>query len=189
MDTNNLSILGVLIFLIVFSNYKKIMYSLVPVKTENFIFYLKDLPDKQEAAELMNELAKKSSKLIGDLYEKYPNSEMINRIKKNYSGNNISEGLNENGLTSYTINKGEEMVMCLRDKQTLKLHNPNILMFVSIHELAHIGTKSEGHTDEFKTNFKFLLKEAVLLGAYDNQNFKNKPQDYCGIRIFSDGGL
>ena len=34
-------------------------------------------------------------------------------------------------------------------------------MFVIIHELSHIMSKSIGHNSEFYDNFKFLLKEAV----------------------------
>ena len=44
-------------------------------------------------------------------------------------------------------------------------------MFVAVHELAHIASASIGHTDEFWTNFKFLLEEAEKLNIY-------KPIDY-----------
>ena len=33
-------------------------------------------------------------------------------------------------------------------------------MFVAIHEIAHIMTKSIGHKPEFWNNFKFLLENA-----------------------------
>ena len=44
-------------------------------------------------------------------------------------------------------------------------------MFVAIHELAHVMTKSVGHTEEFWTNMKFLLKIAIKEGIYKKQNF------------------
>ena len=34
-------------------------------------------------------------------------------------------------------------------------------MFVTLHELAHVMTVSVGHTEEFWTNFKFLLTKSV----------------------------
>ena len=56
-------------------------------------------------------------------------------------------------------------------------------MFVVIHELAHIITKSIGHTDEFWENMKFLLKISIKLGIYQEVDYKNKPEKYCGITI------
>ena len=56
-------------------------------------------------------------------------------------------------------------------------------MFVSIHELGHLMTKSTGHTKEFWDNFKFLLKESIKLGIYTRNDFKNKPEKYCGTKI------
>ena len=59
----------------------------------------------------------------------------------------------------------------------------NTLMFVALHELAHVMTKSIGHTDEFWNNFRFLLKHAIANGLYIKQDFKNKPVKYCGTMI------
>ena len=59
----------------------------------------------------------------------------------------------------------------------------NIMMFVALHELAHIMTKSVGHTDEFWDNFRYLLKKAIKLGVYKDVNFEKNPVDYCGTKI------
>jgi hypothetical protein len=56
-------------------------------------------------------------------------------------------------------------------------------MFVTIHELAHIMTLSIGHTKEFWSNFKFLLKASVKVGIYDNVDYSKTPQPYCGIEV------
>ena len=58
----------------------------------------------------------------------------------------------------------------------------NMLMYVSLHELAHAFSKTvdENHTSkEFKTNFKDLLNKAQQLNLYD----PTKPliYDYCGL--------
>ena len=42
-------------------------------------------------------------------------------------------------------------------------------MFVAIHELAHIMSKTYGHNDEFRENFIFLLDNASKCGIYDRE--------------------
>ena len=56
-------------------------------------------------------------------------------------------------------------------------------MYVAIHEIAHIATKSVGHTDEFWKNFKFLLQEAKEIGIYEPEDYKKNPKNYCGMKI------
>ena len=56
-------------------------------------------------------------------------------------------------------------------------------MFVAIHELAHVITKSIGHTDEFWDNMKFLLKKSVKINIYKKHDYKNNPIPYCGTEI------
>ena len=58
-----------------------------------------------------------------------------------------------------------------------KIVKKNTLMFVALHELAHVISVTIGHNDEFWTDFKFLLKEAWEIGIYKKQDFKNKPKD------------
>ena len=71
----------------------------------------------------------------------------------------------------------------------LKLNNKvydsdeNLLVFVALHELGHVMTKSTGHTEEFWDNFRFLLKESIKIGVYKRQDFKKNPQKYCGTKI------
>ena len=57
------------------------------------------------------------------------------------------------------------------------------MTFVSIHELAHLMTKSIGHEPEFWANFKLLLKISIDNGLYKNIDFNSTPKPYCGIEI------
>ena len=54
-----------------------------------------------------------------------------------------------------------------------------------IHELAHIITKSIGHTEEFWNNMKFLLKEANKLNIYLPIDYNKTNVEYCGMLIKS----
>jgi hypothetical protein len=59
----------------------------------------------------------------------------------------------------------------------------NIVMFVAIHEMGHIITKSIGHGPDFWNNFAWLLQQAETLGVYVPQNFSSQPVSYCGMKI------
>lgn len=87
--------------------------------------------------------------------------------------------------TTYTINKGSYVVFCMspRDTNTGDVYDINTLMYVAIHELAHIVSLSIGHTEEFKKNFSNLLKHAIDSGIYTYIDYSKKPQEYCGIMI------
>ena len=56
-------------------------------------------------------------------------------------------------------------------------------MFVALHELSHLATKSIGHNDEFWNNFKFLLQESETINIYKPVDYKNNNVDYCGMKI------
>jgi WLM domain len=88
--------------------------------------------------------------------------------------------------TSYTINKGDSMYICLRKKdQPATLEDEELVFFVMIHECAHIGNYNGwGHDDRFWTVFKFLLHEAVLAGVYHPIDYEKYPADYCGLKVY-----
>jgi predicted metal-dependent hydrolase len=56
-------------------------------------------------------------------------------------------------------------------------------MFVAIHELSHVMTKSIGHKSEFWENFKFLLENAKEAGLHQPVDYKKGPKEYCGMTI------
>jgi hypothetical protein len=77
---------------------------------------------------------------------------------------------------SYTINKSKVHI-CIYDENG-DPYPLNMLIYVTIHEIAHVITKSIGHTDEFYKNFDYLLEQATNKGMYD----PSIPliQNYCG---------
>jgi hypothetical protein len=66
---------------------------------------------------------------------------------------------------SYTINK-KKIYMCLRDENGEYYHD-NMLLFVILHELAHVLCDEIGHTAKFQQIFQQLLEEASNAGIYD----------------------
>jgi len=156
--------------------------STLPDKDNEFTYLVRNLNDKQEAANLLATANYNGLKLINHLKTKYPSNDGYDRLKRNYNPNTLSESSVDSQYTSYTINKGEQMYLCLRNTDN-KLIDKNTLMYVYIHELAHIATLQIGHIDEFWLNFKFMLKEAVEIGLYKIIDYSKKNILYCGIMI------
>ena len=94
----------------------------------------------------------------------------------------LKESKPSSKLTSYTVNKGP-IYMCIRDKDNREIIDENTLIFVALHELAHVMTRSIGHTKEFWRNFAFLLKHAIKDGYYQYHPYHQMPKKYCGTMI------
>lgn len=154
----------------------------------------------QAAANRLAEINKRNMALIKHMYDNRDKPDFVNKksqieyLKKNYNPDAISESSPNNQYTSYSINKGEKIVFCLRSKTPpYDLVDLNTLMFVSIHELGHLMTRAIGHPPEFWENMKSLLKEAINNVKVPNtnqpiyiaQNFDQKPVKYCGMNITS----
>ena len=107
----------------------------------------------------------------------------IKRLIKNYNTDALSENTPDSKFTSYSENKGQKIVFCIRSKTTNKIVKLNTIMFVALHEFAHLMTKSIGHTDEFWENFRILLRIAILNKLYSCKNYHESGQDYCGMKI------
>jgi hypothetical protein len=188
------SLFTILIVITIFYTYlesKAMEVTYVRSTFDNQDFLVRNRPDKDKAAKLLGELNIKLKKIIAGVKDEADNNKCseerkvdINRLCKNYDENNISESSPNNKYTSYSINKGEKIVFCLREKnEEQTLHDINTIMFVAIHELSHLMTKDLGHTPKFWDNMKYLLKHSVELGEYKKIDYKNNPADYCGMQI------
>jgi hypothetical protein len=95
------------------------------------------------------------------------------------------ETLPTSEYTAYSENKGEKIAFCLNKKREGEdqMIDEHTLMFVAIHELSHVATKSIGHKNEFWDNFKFLLENANQSGIHIPKDYKDQPAEYCGMDI------
>jgi hypothetical protein len=159
---------------------------LIKVKStvDNTEYTVQIRDDANEAADLIATIKNKLNTLLEHLEKTYGNGDnRVAMLKENYKPDRLSEGVDTPGYTSYSVNKGEQIVLCLRNKD--KLMDINTMTFVVLHEFAHLATESIGHTEEFWENFKWILEESINIGIYTRQDFKNKNVDYCGIKITS----
>lgn len=149
-------------------------------------YTVRSLPDKAAAADLLATIRARLTTLSTHLQKMHPDDDRTRRIASNYRPDSISEGVDSTKYTSYSVNKGERIVFCLRSKDgSNTLTDTNTMMFVALHELAHIATSEVGHTQTFWDNFAWILEEAIQIGVYAEQDFESKPVRYCGVSISS----
>jgi hypothetical protein len=153
---------------------------------DNRIYRVQNLPDKQEAADKMASIRIKLDKLM-DNYRYDPasaNDPRIAVLLSRFKPENMCENDIKSDTTSYSENKGELIVVCLRDKRPPHVFvDENTVMFVILHELAHLMTTSIGHTPEFWANFRIILHDAITAGIYVPINYAKEPTSYCGMTI------
>lgn len=79
------------------------------------------------------------------------------------------------GDKSFTINK-KRVFLCLKDENQ-QYYNDNMLIYVFLHELAHVICDEIGHTQKFHDIFEDVLDLAVEKGIWN----PNIPivQNYC----------
>ena len=188
VDINYLIILLTIVAFIMlgYSNYESYSNEITSIKSniDNNEYIVRNREDKEEAANMLAKIRQKLENLIDSMKQKYPNDEAVQRMSRKFNADNISESGKSSQYTSYSVNKGEKIVFCIRQKDEKESFvDINTITFVSIHELAHIMTKSVGHTDEFWNNFKRLLNEAIKMGIYTKEDYSSNPREYCGIKV------
>jgi hypothetical protein len=150
-------------------------------------YKVRDMPDKQKAADLLASVRMKMEKLYMIVKEKFPNKAQVRQWITNFqpSPERFLEATPDAEHTSYSVNKGEKIHLCLRQRQGQNetLMEENVMVFVALHEMAHVVTPSLGHDPEFWNNFGWLLKQAEANGIYHYQDFKSRPVAYCGMHI------
>lgn len=164
-------------------------YPIVPVrsKLDGKEYQVRDLPDKQAAADLMARVRLKMNKLKLHVESAFPDKPQVKQLVQNFEANpnRFFEATPDAEHTSYSVNKGEAVHMCLRQRESgdESLVHEDILTFVAIHEMGHMITRTIGHGPDFWNNFAWLLQQAEAIGLYTHRDFKAHPVSYCGMKI------
>ena len=147
-------------------------------------YCVRDKENLEKSADMLADMTIKLRKLVKHMAQKYPDEERVKRLVKGFNPKKVMETLPTSEYTAYSENKGEKLAFCLTKKKNEgNMIEPNTLTFVSIHEVAHIMTKSVGHDKEFWDNFKFLLENAKEIGIYSPVDYSKNPTEYCGMDI------
>ena len=183
-----ISIIIIIIYIFLFINRNNVIY--IESNTGTKFLVHKDA-NKQEKANLLGQLVENLYKLKNHFeknIERFSeHTEHIKMLSNNFqeSKTTVYETDPESNLTSYSVNKGEELSFCLRSKKTGALHDINLLTYVGIHEISHIACPEIGHGDLFKKIFRVFAKEAVNIGIYKKVDYSEIPVEYCGMILSS----
>jgi hypothetical protein len=164
-------------------------YPLVQVRSnvDNANYLVRDMPDKQQAADLIARVRIKIQNLYDYILRKFPDKPQVKQWNRNFvpDPTRFLEATPDAEHTSYSVNKGEKVHLCLRQRsgKDESLVNENIMVFVTLHEMAHAITPTIGHGPDFWNNFAWLIKQAEERGIYKYEDFKSHPVSYCGMNI------
>jgi hypothetical protein len=119
--------------------------------------------------------------------------EAVRRLLERYNPDNLAENSpkDPSGDTSYTLDKGAIVAICLRerdpaasgDPRVHDIHDLDTLTFVTLHEMAHIAIDDIDHPRRFWSAFRFLLEGAEDAGIYTSPRYAQAPRQYCGVTI------
>lgn len=168
--------------------YKQYSHDMIYQKStvDGASYLVRNLPDRQEAADRLARTRAKLLRLMRALKQSHPEKPLVTQMLRNFDADpsRFSESTPDATYTSYSVNKGEKVYMCIRQRnESEELVDENVITFVALHELAHIGTHEIGHTPLFWNNFAWLLQRAEEVQIYEYTDFAAHPVEYCGIRI------
>lgn len=180
-----------IIILIIIIFYGSINNEVTYVRSDidNRKYLVRNLQDKEHAANMLarirnnvliltDHLVKNKNKSYKE-YKKY-----IDQLNRRIRDTVINESNENSAYTSYSVNKGEQIVFCIRSKKKKnQIHKLNLVMYVALHELAHVACPEQGHTDLFKYIFAFLTQVAMDINMYKKIPFNETPKEYCGLVI------
>lgn len=195
-------VLGViLVIFIIYCNNNKSDMTYVRSDIDNNIYMVRNTKDKQKAANLLAQTRRNIYEITDYMYQKiqdrvtseqYRYKEFrpyILQLKEKIKDVVVKESSGNSVYTSYTVNKGEQIIFCIRSKSILNvinsndLHDINLIMYVALHEISHVACPEYDHTPLFKKIFKFICEEAIEMKMYKKINFKTFPKEYCGMQI------
>ena len=180
-------IILIIIFVVIKHYHDNMTYILSDIDNQSYL--VNDTEDKQYVANLLAQLKKRIDILNNHLYNNiktYPDyEEYIKQLHDKLDDCVITENSSDNEYTSYSVNKGEQLVFCVHSKKhPYDIHDINLMMYVVLHELSHVACPYyDNHGPLFKKIFSFLTIEAMKLNLYTKIDFSNNYQEYCGITI------
>lgn len=129
-------------------------------KTESTVdhksYIVQTLPDHQRAADILARISKSLDRLVSKLKSTLPSDARVKKLTERYRPGNIQESETRLDKTSFTVNKGEQIHLCLRSPNTGKFEDENTIRYIALHELSHVMSESTGHTEEFWENFRYF---------------------------------
>jgi len=181
----------VLVLVIIYLVYSIKNAGLVNAEFNGQVYMVQEHTDKLKAVDILIQLKKDLLTIAQKSLERAKSEnnkdyiDYISIIVARLDTVFIREVEKDSPYTSYSVNKGEELVFCLRNKDTHEFYDYNKILYVAVHEIAHIGCPEVGHTKLFFELNKYLLETAEKAGMYNLVDYNSKPEEYCGIQIYT----
>ena len=183
----------ILILMIIISTiyFKYQRHDVIYVKSDldSEYYLVRNVVDKQYASNMLAKIKKNimmiTDYLVLNCETKYMDSKpYIMQLHEKIRNAIFVESTEDSIYTSYSVNKGEQIVFCVRSKRLpSKIHDFNLMMYVVLHEISHVACPEYGHTLLFKKIFAFITNVAISLKMYNKINFRDNPEEYCGLMI------
>jgi len=133
---------------------------------------------KDRVSKELRKVESHARRFVQDVLHSYPNNKAVQRLRQ-WSGNLRELPFNREHILASNINKGNVISLCVTDKDG-NLNARNDIIWVLLHELAHVMTSAYRHDDEFWKHNKFLVDEAVKRKYYIFARYEDQPQPFCG---------
>lgn len=191
MDIKLFVFIVIIIFILIICYFKFSYPNMTYVKSDidSNYYLVRNVHDKLQAANTLARLRNNVITLSDFLYNNVDQYKdfvpYIQRLHEKVRSIIIVESTQDSIYTSYSVNKGEQIVFCLRSRKGLNnLHNVNLMMYVVLHEISHVACPIyDNHGPLFKKIFGFITSEAMKLKLYKKIDFPNAPEEYCGLNI------
>lgn len=189
LDTLLVSILTIVFVFVYYASIDKMTY--VRATVNNSQYLVNNIQSSDRAANILATIDEAIKKIIKYKDEPYAqDDEMLPYLKTlavRYPNTILCENDDlspDANLTSYSVNKGDKIVMCLRNPNNVfEFIDTNTVLYVALHEVSHIACPEIGHTDLFKRIFVYFLLIGIKLNVYTYVPYNQNPAPYCGITV------
>lgn len=193
MDELLLFVIILFIFFSILIFFNKNMFDpdVIKVKSsiDEHVYLVRKLPNPEQAANLLAGYKVDIMKICERLKEKHTKDKYksgVERLFNNLRLKNLSECDPYHKYKSYSVNKGEELYICLRETDAhFSFSDRNTVIFTICHELAHVCNITVGHPPEFWDWMRVVLEAAEDIGLYTPIDYEKNPVHYCGMIISS----
>ena len=100
------------------ANYNR-DYTKIKSTVDNKEYLVRKLPDKLQAADMLARINGDLTQLVNNV--KLEDKEGVQQLKDYFDPNNITENGPNGKYKAYSVNKGEQLSLCLRDAKTDEL--------------------------------------------------------------------
>jgi hypothetical protein len=145
-------------------------------------------PNDKESLRRLKQLSSFTTKLFSIIRAnvKYASHPGCKRLTSRFQCPNDICRVQEKSYTydqyaAYSVDKGKVIGICTKHEG--KHVNENTMIYVYLHELAHVMSEQYDHDQAFWNNFAYLLEIAITHGLYVYEPFHLKNEHFCGENI------